>query len=433
MNSYFTQSSAAGSSTRQKSKRNVFKHKYFRWFWYLVGLPVIVLLSGYVTWGKIAIPLKALFMITMMGTLYIGLLINRYQADDHRSYRTFGLSIFYTSVGYLAIFALLALFRLYYSRTFLLSSYVFVAGWILMDLLFMGKHHPNYLIISGGIADKIKNIKRRKWDIVNKLPSTNSLLAYDGIVIDLHVHEDENHVLNALANASLHDVAIIHAASVLEQYRGQTDLDYVAEEGLYDLSSHKIYPATKRGIEVLFTLLLSPFILLIAAVAAAAVKVSSKGPVIYSQDRIGRNGKFFTLYKFRSMTMGSERYGPQFAVKQDKRVTKVGTFIRKFRIDEIPQFWNVLKGDMSLIGPRPEQKMFVELFNDEIPFYSYRHKVRPGITGWAQIKDGYADGVKSTKRKLEYDFYYIKNLSFSLDLLIIYATIKTILTGFGSR
>jgi exopolysaccharide biosynthesis polyprenyl glycosylphosphotransferase len=258
-------------------------------------------------------------------------------------------------------------------------------------------------------------------------------LAYDGIVIDLHVHEDENHVLNALANASLHDVAIIHAASVLEQYRGQTDLDYVAEEGLYDLSSHKIYPATKRGIEVLFTLLLSPFILLIAAVAAAAVKVSSKGPVIYSQDRIGRNGKFFTLYKFRSMTMGSERYGPQFAVKQDKRVTKVGTFIRKFRIDEIPQFWNVLKGDMSLIGPRPEQKMFVELFNDEIPFYSYRHKVRPGITGWAQIKDGYADGVKSTKRKLEYDFYYIKNLSFSLDLLIIYATIKTILTGFGSR
>src|SRR5699024_12713560 len=144
-------------------------------------------------------------------------------------------------------------------------------------------------------------------------------------------------------------------------------------------------------------------------------------------------GDPFTLYKFRSMTTDAEKDGAQFAGDADQSVTRLGKFIRKFRIDEIPQFWNVLKGDMSLIGPRPEQKSFVDFFDDEIPFYSYRHKVRPGITGWAQIKDGYAADVESAERMLEFDLYYITNFSISLTLLIFYVILKTILTGFGSR
>lgn len=179
--------------------------------------------------------------------------------------------------------------------------------------------------------------------------------------------------------------------------------------------------------------LLLPLILPVMLITALAIKLDSEGPVLFKQDRVGKEGKFFVLYKFRSMRINSEISGSKFADEDDERITKLGKFIRKFRIDELPQFWNVIKGDMSLVGPRPEQEEFVTRFDREIPFYSYRHKVRPGITGWAQVRDGYAASLESTRKKLEYDLYYVKNLSLSLDLLIVYATIKTVLTGFGSR
>jgi len=133
------------------------------------------------------------------------------------------------------------------------------------------------------------------------------------------------------------------------------------------------------------------------------------------------------------MCQDSEKSGAQFAQANDMRVTRVGKFIRKTRIDELPQFFNILKGDMSLIGPRPEQRTFVEQFEKEIPFYAYRHVVRPGITGWAQVTQGYAADADETRIKLEHDFYYIKNFSLWLDILIVLKTIRTMLTGFGAR
>ena len=133
------------------------------------------------------------------------------------------------------------------------------------------------------------------------------------------------------------------------------------------------------------------------------------------------------------MGKDSEKHGAQMATTNDMRVTRVGKFIRKTRIDELPQFFNVLKGDMSLIGPRPEQKVFVDQFEQEIPFYNYRHIVKPGITGWAQVTHGYAGDADETRVKIEHDFYYIKHISFSLDILIVFKTIKTMLTGFGAR
>ena len=133
------------------------------------------------------------------------------------------------------------------------------------------------------------------------------------------------------------------------------------------------------------------------------------------------------------MIINSEKDGAKLAQVGDTRITRVGRFIRKTRLDELPQFWNILKGDMSLIGPRPEQKVFVEQFNKRIPFYNYRHIVKPGLSGWAQVTQGYAGNEDETQIKLEHDFYYIKHFSFSLDILIIFKTIKTILTGFGAR
>ena len=133
------------------------------------------------------------------------------------------------------------------------------------------------------------------------------------------------------------------------------------------------------------------------------------------------------------MTQDSEKDGAKMASVGDMRVTRVGKFIRKVRIDELPQFFNILKGDMSLIGPRPEQKVFVDDFEDKIPFYNYRHIVKPGISGWAQVMHGYAANADETQVKVEYDFYYIKHFSFTLDVLIFFKTIKTMLTGFGAR
>src|SRR5690606_3939710 len=143
--------------------------------------------------------------------------------------------------------------------------------------------------------------------------------------------------------------------------------------------------------------------------------------------------KPFKMVKFRSMRVDAERSGPQFASIDDSRVTRVGRFMRKYRLDEIPQLWNVLRGEMSLIGPRPEQLAFARRFENEVPFYSWRHLVKPGVTGWAQIQDGYAAGLEDTRRKLEYDLYYVKHLSFWLDLSIVVRTIHTLITGNGAR
>ena len=168
-------------------------------------------------------------------------------------------------------------------------------------------------------------------------------------------------------------------------------------------------------------------------ITAIVIKLESDGPAFFIQNRVGQGGKEFRIYKFRSMGKDSEKHGAQMASANDMRVTRVGKFIRKTRIDELPQFFNVLKGDMSLIGPRPEQKVFVDQFEQEIPFYNYRHIVKPGITGWAQVTHGYAGDADETRVKIEHDFYYIKHISYSLDILSVFKTVKTMLTGFGAR
>lgn len=167
---------------------------------------------------------------------------------------------------------------------------------------------------------------------------------------------------------------------------------------------------------------------------ALLLKLTSKGPVLYKQIRVGKGGASFHVLKFRSMYVDAEaRTGAVWASKNDPRVTPVGRYLRKFRIDELPQFWNVLAGDMSFVGPRPERPEFVQALSEKIPFYRQRHCVRPGITGWAQINHKYGDTVEDTITKLEYDLYYIKNVSLALDIYIILNTMKTVLLGRGAQ
>jgi len=198
----------------------------------------------------------------------------------------------------------------------------------------------------------------------------------------------------------------------------------------------ELMPAWERRVKRLMDISVSLFVLLaflpVWLLVAVAIKLDSKGPVFYSQERVGRYGKIFRILKFRSMYQDAEsRTGPVWAGKDDPRVTRVGKVLRKLRIDEVPQLINVLKGEMSLIGPRPERPYFVEQLKKEIPYYTRRLRVRPGITGWAQIKHEYDQSLDDVRKKIQYDLYYLENMSLRMDLKIILNTIYTVLSGKG--
>ncbi|SRR5579875_420315 len=190
----------------------------------------------------------------------------------------------------------------------------------------------------------------------------------------------------------------------------------------------------KRVVDVIAASLLAILTLPVAALIAVAIKLDSPGPVIYRQKRVGQNGRVFDIYKFRSMYHNAEALsGPVWAKAQDPRITRVGRVIRKLRLDELPQLVNVLKGDLSIVGPRPERPELVPRLAQEIPFYEYRHVVKPGLTGWAQVCYPYGSTIKDAEEKLSYDLYYVKNRSLIFDLQIIVQTIKVVLFGRGAR
>ena len=195
----------------------------------------------------------------------------------------------------------------------------------------------------------------------------------------------------------------------------------------------KVLLLTKRFLDIAASLALLIVSFPISIVTAVAIKLDSKGPVLFSQERAGEREKVFKIYKFRSMHTDAEKHGPRWASDNDDRVTRVGRIIRKLRIDEIPQLYNILKGDMSFVGPRPERPYFVEQLKKQIPFYSERFWVKPGLTGWAQINYSYGASVEDALEKLQYDLYYIKHLSITLDIAIILQTIKVVLVGRGAR
>jgi sugar transferase (PEP-CTERM system associated) len=228
-----------------------------------------------------------------------------------------------------------------------------------------------------------------------------------------------------------------HLASVYEEYTGKIAVENLRPSWLiFSDGFRKTRPLLflKRVADVVLSavglLLLSP----VMAIVAALVKLTSPGPALYHQERVGLNGRTFTVHKFRTMRSDAEKgTGPVWATANDSRVTTVGRFLRRTRLDEIPQLWNVLRGDMSFVGPRPERPTFVEQLSAQIPFYPQRHVVKPGVTGWAQVRYTYGASVEDAIEKLQYDLYYIKNMSLALDLVIVLETIKTVVLRRGAQ
>jgi sugar transferase (PEP-CTERM system associated) len=232
-------------------------------------------------------------------------------------------------------------------------------------------------------------------------------------------------------------VRIEEATSWLEKISGRIEVEQLYPSWLIFADGFRFsssFNLMRRGLSMLVSLILLLVVLPFLPFVILAIKLDSKGPVLYRQKRVGRAGSTFFCYKFRTMRQDAEAdTGPTWAGDDDPRITRIGKFLRSSRIDEIPQLWCVFKGHMAFVGPRPERPEFVEWLTKEIPYYGVRHAVRPGITGWAQVRYKYGNTVEDAKEKLQYDLFYIKNASLGLDILIMFQTIKIVLLGRGAQ
>lgn len=231
-------------------------------------------------------------------------------------------------------------------------------------------------------------------------------------------------------------VSIEEGASFSERVTGRVSLNMLRPSWLIFSGrgrQARISGLTRSVVHRLVALIGAILSLPIVLVTAVLIKLDSPGPVFYRQERVGQNGRPFTLVKFRSMRVDAEEAGPVWASKDDERVTRLGRIIRKIRVDEIPQFWNILRGEMNFVGPRPERQHFVAQLAQEIPYYEQRHLIPPGLTGWAQIKYAYGASIEDARQKLQYDLYYVKNQSLILDAIVLFETIKIILFGRGAH
>lgn len=259
----------------------------------------------------------------------------------------------------------------------------------------------------------------------------------DEIVVALSERRGGSMPMRELLDCKLKGTKVIDVATHFEQSSGQIRLDALYA-GWLIFSGGFNQGIVRTSVKWLLDMLASLVLLILAApvmiVTAALIYLESGGPIFYRQERVGRNGNVFNVIKFRSMRNDAEKDGtPRWASAGDSRVTRVGKVIRKMRIDELPQLFCVLKGDMSLVGPRPERPYFVERLTLEIPYYAVRHSIKPGLTGWAQVRYHYGASIEETSQKLQYDLYYVKNHSWFLDLVILFETVGVVLTGKGAH
>ena len=275
------------------------------------------------------------------------------------------------------------------------------------------------------------------------LPAARSLtqtarqLGVDEIVVALTERRSGSMPLRQLLDCKLLGVRVSDVNTHFEKTLGQIRLGF-ANAGWLVFGDGFDQGLARTAVKRLFDVLCASFLIVLAApvmvLAAIAIKLDSRGPVFYRQERVGLNGSTFQVAKFRSMRQDAEKDGqPRWASVQDDRVTRVGNFMRRMRIDELPQLFNVLSGAMSLVGPRPERPYFVEQLTEQIPFFAVRQSVKPGVTGWAQVRYQYGATVEDSIEKLQYDLYYVKNHTLFLDILILFETVAVVLTGKGAR
>ncbi len=267
------------------------------------------------------------------------------------------------------------------------------------------------------------------------LPHLISLHRVGGLIIS-HESSSHNEILRVLSYVAEYPLTIFIVPDLYDAATGHFKTNTVHGIALKELFPAHM-PAWEANLKRLLDIVVSATALVVAfpllLIIAILIRLDSKGPVLYSQERVGLYGRIFLLYKFRSMRADAEAAGPQWASENDPRITRLGRFLRRTRLDEIPQLWNVLIGDMSLVGPRPEREHFINQLRNEVPLYLQRLKMKPGLTGWAQVKHHYDTNLEDVKTKVLFDLWYFENMSLPLDLVILLRTIWVVLTGKGAH
>lgn len=338
------------------------------------------------------------------------------------------------ALTYGLVFVTIFFFRFDYSRFQAAASFIQSTLWY-FGLSLATRRLDSYrlAIIPGGDVDRLESIPGVHWHRVHS-PETVVEDA-SGVVADLRADLSEEWE-RYIADRALSGTPVYHVKQITESLTGRVEIEHLSENTLGSLNPNHAYLKMKQAIDwvsALFILIVfSPLFLFVAM----AIKLDSAGPALFRQKRMGYRGNIYEVYKFRTMKLSAavgDEKEEAITKTGDERITRLGQFLRKSRIDELPQALNILRGEMSWIGPRPEALVLSKWYEAELPFYRYRHIVRPGITGWAQVNQGHVAAVDDVLEKLHYDFYYIKNFSPWLDVLIVFRTIRTMLTGFGAR
>ncbi len=348
---------------------------------------------------------------------------------------TFVIPCFLASFG--LVFSVLLFTRIDYVRSTLFSSLILCTVWYLLIFASVDRlRRLKIAVVPFGDVGDLVTLGGISWEPL-ETPVVGKL-AIDGIVADLRADMPDKWE-RMLAEQTLKGVMVYHVKQLREALSGRVLIDHLSENTFGSLMPVAAYVQVKWLIDALLALVLLVLLVFVFMVLFVVVKFDSPGPFIFTQERIGYRGEPFTMYKIRTMRVPDSddvvesRRSFAITANEDPRVTRVGKFLRRMRIDELPQVINILRGEMSWIGPRPEAAALSEWYATEIPFYAYRHVVRPGISGWAQVNQGHVAEVHEVLEKLQNDFYYIKYFSPWLDLLIVVRTLTTIFTGFGAR
>ena len=331
---------------------------------------------------------------------------------------------------------LLLLSRLPYHRPSLAIGFLLHLVWAYGIYFFVQRRaRPRIAIVPFGAVEQLPRIDNVEWHRLHRAELADAADC-NAIVADFSADlPDEWEAF--LADAALDGRVVYQVQQLHESLTGRVEIMHLSENSFGSLVPVRAYMAVKHLADFLLALALLPVALPVMGAAALAIRVYDGAPVLFRQKRVGRAGRDITVTKFRTMRLMTnlDPNDRQAAMTgdDDVRITRLGSFLRRIRLDELPQLWNILKGEMSFIGPRPEAHVLSSWYTSEIPFYRYRHVVRPGISGWAQVNQGHVAQVDEVHLKLQYDFFYIKYFSPWLDLLILFRTIKTMLTGWGAR
>ena len=361
----------------------------------------------------------------------------RLSVEPFPGVRSSSLNLPVASASHAAVVVGIVLLRLPYDRSFLLAGYIIHLLWLYAIYFFAQRREDLAIaIVPYGDHRGLTEIDTIDWRVMAR-PSFDELDGCEAIVADFGADMPAEWEA-FLADAAVDGRVVYQVKQLFESLTGRVEIEHISENSFGSLMPARGYFHFKEMLDLFAAVLLLPLLLPTIGLVALAILAERKGPVFFRQKRVGHGGQMFDVLKFRTMYSYDPDASPDERLRAitliaDKRITPLGRILRHARLDELPQLWNVLRGEMSWIGPRPEASILSDAYTADIPFYRYRHVVKPGISGWAQVNQGHVADVDEVHRKLHYDFYYIKYFSPWLDLLILFRTVKTMLTGFGAR